>query len=95
MAQPQFKDEYMFPENYSDKIVNDIKKYISKNDCPNLSMDISHLNIIDASKVTVLCSTYHWEKYPDGKISCRTNSSELKDLVYPLNLGNISFITPQ
>lgn len=73
-------------------LVKSITDYIFKNDCPNLSMDITNLNIIDASKVTVLCSTYHWAKYPNGKINWKTNSPELKDLIHPLNLGNINFI---
>ena len=74
-------------------LVKSIKNYISEHDCPDLSMDISHLNIIDASRITVLCSTYHWAKYPDGKISWKISSPEIKDLIKPLNLGNIRLIT--
>lgn len=87
----------MFPETTDNpiKLVESIKDYIHKHDCPDLSMDISHLNIIDASKVTILCSTYHWTKYPDGKISWLINSPEIKNLVKPLNLGNIRLITVQ
>lgn len=73
-------------------LVESIKNYISTYDCPSLSMDISHLNIIDASKVTILCSTYHWAKYPDGEISWKINSPEIKEIIKPLNLGNIRFI---
>lgn len=73
-------------------IVESIKQYINDNDCPNLSMDISHLNIIDASKVTILCSTYHWAKYPQGQVNWLINSPEVKNLIKPLSLGNINFI---
>lgn len=76
-------------------LVESIKNYIHENDCPNLSMDVSHLNIIDASKVTILCSTYHWAKYPNGEISWKISSDEIKDLVNPLNLGNIRLINVQ
>jgi hypothetical protein len=76
-------------------LVESIKNYISEHDCPNLSMDISRLNIIDASKVTILCSTYHWAKYPEGKISWKISSPEIKELVNPLNLGNIRLINAQ
>lgn len=76
-------------------LVESIKNYIHENDCPNLSMDISHLNIIDASKVTILCSTYHWAKYPNGEISWKISSDEVKELVNPLNLGNIKLINVQ
>jgi ABC-type transporter Mla MlaB component len=76
-------------------MVESIKKYINDNDCPTLSMDISRLNIIDASKVTILCSTYHWAKYPDGEISWKISTDEVKNLVNPRNLGNIRLITAQ
>lgn len=75
------------------EIVESIKRYIFENDCPTVSMDVSHLNIIDASKVTILCSTYHYAKYPHGEISWFINSSEVKNIIKPLNLGNARFIT--
>ncbi len=71
------------------KLVQSIRNYLSEHDCPSLAMDISHLNIMDASKVTVLCSNYHYAKYPQGEISWLINSPEVKELVKPLNLGNI------
>ncbi len=74
-------------------IVESMKKYIFENDCPVMSMDVSHLNVIDASKVAILCSTYHYAKYPHGHIDWFVNSSEIKNLVKPLNLGNIDLIT--
>lgn len=80
-------------QNASVDLVESIKKYIFENECPNLSMDISHLNIIDASRVTVLCSTYHYAKYPQGEITWKINSSEVKNLIKPLNLGNIKLVT--
>lgn len=77
------------------RMVESIKNYIKNHDCPYLSMDISNLNIIDASKVTVLCSTYHWAKYPEGEISWKIASKEIKELVSPLSLGNIKLINAQ
>lgn len=74
-------------------IVTSVKNYIFENDCPNLSMNVSSLNIIDASKVVILCSTYHYAKYPHGEIDWVVNSSEVKNLVKPLNLGNVNFTT--
>lgn len=89
------KHTFKLPDlgNNAINLVESIKNYIYENDCPTLSMDISHLNIIDASKVTILCSTYHWAKYPEGKISWKINSDEVKDLIKPLNLGNINLVT--
>lgn len=96
MAQAILKD-FIINESGSNMIdlVQEIKDYIYTNDCPKLSMDVSHLNIIDASKVTIICSTYHWAKYPNGEISWKINSPEIKEFVKPLNLGNIRLITPQ
>lgn len=97
MTQALVKDNLMATNVIGDTvdIVNKIQKYICENDCPKLSMDISHLNIIDASKVTILCSTYHWAKYPNGEISWKINSPEINELVKPLNLGNIKLINAQ
>lgn len=74
-------------------LVESIKSYINDNHCPRLSMDVSHLNIIEASQVAILCSTYHWAKYPQGKISWKVRSEEVKEIIAPLNLGNIKFVT--
>lgn len=95
MKQAILKNNFLFAEQGNDTVslVNSINDYISNNNCSKLSLDISHLNIIDASKVTILCSTYHWSKYPDGKISWKINSSEIEDIVNPLSLGNIQLIS--
>lgn len=97
MTQTVLKEDFTFSEesNNTINLVESIKNYIHEHDCPNLSMDISGLNIIDASKVTILCSTYHWAKYPNGQISWKISSEEVKELVNPLNLGNIQLITVQ
>lgn len=76
-------------------MIESIKKYIFEHPCQTITMNISHLNIIDASKIATLCSTYHYAKYPHGKISWITNSHEVKELVKPLNLGNTRFINVQ
>ncbi len=53
-------------ERYNDNIldvIEDTKEFILKNDCFFLSVDISGLNLIDATKVCILCSTFHYAKY--------------------------------
>lgn len=95
MQQMMLQEDFnitMFGHN-TINMVESVKKYINDNDCPNLSMDISRLNIIDASKVTILCSTYHWAKYPEGQINWKISTDEIKALVNPLNLGNIKLTT--
>lgn len=95
--QTVLEKDFDITESVNDTInlVESIKNFIHENDCPNLSMDVSHLNIIDASRVTILCSTYHWAKYPNGEISWKIGSDEIKELVNPLNLGNIRLINVQ
>jgi len=97
MQQTILKEDFTLKAfgNNTINLVESIKNYINEHDCPTLSMDVSRLNIIDASKVTILCSTYHWTKYPNGEISWKINSDEIKELVNPLNLGNIKLITAQ
>lgn len=93
MAYSMLKNNFILPvEKDSTSLVESIKTYIKENDCPVLSMDISHLNIIEASKVTAICSTYHWAKYPDGEIKLKINSKQVSDLINPLDLGNIHII---
>lgn len=95
MAQALLQENFMLPHFAQGTInfIESIKKYISENECPHLKMDISNLNIIDASRVTILCSTYHWAKYPHGEISLKTNSSALDEIIKPLNLGNIKLVS--
>lgn len=97
MAQALPKEGFMVtkPMNNTIDLVQKIKNYIYEHDCPTLSMDISHLNIIDASKVTILCSTYHWAKYPNGEISWKINAPEIEEIIKPLDLGNIKLINVQ
>lgn len=97
MAQSILRADTRFGDYESNalNIVESINNYIRDNECPNLSMDISYLNVIDASKVTLLCSTFHWSKYPEGNISWKISSSDVKDLVNPLSLGNIRLINCQ
>lgn len=97
MAQSILRADTRFSDYESNalNIVESINNYIRDNDCPNLAMDISYLNVIDASKVTLLCSTFHWSKYPEGNISWKISSSDVKDLVNPLSLGNIRLINCQ
>lgn len=97
MAQSILREDARFSDYESNalNIVESINNYIRDNECPNLSMDISHLNVIDASKVTLLCSTFHWSKYPEGNISWKISSREINDLVNPLSLGNIKLINVQ
>ena len=57
-----------------------------------MTIDISSLNIIEASKVAALGATYHYLKFPDnGEIDWIVCSNEIEKLLCPLNLGNSNF----
>lgn len=77
----------------SDDIIKSVKNYIKKNDCKHMTVDISSSNILDASKISVLCSTYHYLKYPKGLISWIVKSKSVEQMVKHLDLGNINFQT--
>lgn len=69
--------------------INEAKDYISRNDCPFLSIDISGLNLIDALKVCVLSSTFHYAKYCKGKIKWFVKDERIKEQVELLKLDNV------
>ena len=68
-----------------------INEHIKQCSCPNMTIDISRLNLMDACRVSTLCSTTHYMKYPDGKIDWVVNSKKVKDYTDPMNLGNSNY----
>lgn len=79
-------------EKNPDKILNSIKSAIRKSKSANMTVDISMLNLIDASKIATMASTYHFLKFSDGKINWIVNSKEIEKMLKPMNLGNTKFI---
>ena len=84
-----------FAESSTFFLIESIKSFIFENDCPSLTRDISHLNIIDASRIVGICSAFHYAKYPHGEMNWIVNSSEVQHLTKPLSLGNVNFTTLQ
>ncbi len=76
-------------ENAMDKF----KRYINKYNCPEVTLDLCALNIIDALKVIVLSSTYHYQKYPKGKLKCRTNSADVKKFAQNFAVKNLELVS--
>lgn len=77
--------------NNPQKNIDMINEHIKLCNCDNMTIDISRLNLIDACKVSTLCSTTHYMKYPDGKINWIVNSKKVKDYTDSMNLGNSSY----
>ncbi len=76
----------------SEQILDSVRNYINKFDCPEIAIDLSRLNILDAAKVMVLSSAYHYKKYPEGKIKCRVQSDNVKGLVSAFVTDNLEVV---
>ena len=79
-------------EKDPERILNNIKSAIRKSKSANMTVDISMLNLIDASKIATMASTYHFLRFSDGKINWIVNSKEIEKMLKPMNLGNSKFI---
>lgn len=67
--------------------INEISKIY---DGDNVTIDISTLNILDASHFAVMCATNSYVKNPNKKINFIVSSNEVFKLIKPFNLGNIN-----
>lgn len=93
MVQNVIKNKYLdFSCGNSEKILDNVKNYINKFDCPEMTLDLTELNILDATKVMVLSSAYHYQKYPEGKVKCRVQSDNVKKLVAVFVTENLEVI---
>ena len=72
--------------------LDDVKTYIKEYDCPEISMDLSELNILDATRVLIVSSAYHYGKYPHGKIRCKCMSNVVEDLVAGIVTSNLELV---
>ena len=68
-----------------------INSYIEKYHCEFMSVDLSYMNILDSCFVSTMCSTKHFIKYPEGKISWRISSGLIRDFNKDLELGNADY----
>ena len=74
------------------KIVESVKEYIKTTECNEITIDISGINLIDACKITVLCSTEHYLKNTNSKINWIVASDSIEKMISSMGLGNSSFI---
>ena len=93
MVQNITKSRYIdFNCGDSEQILDRVRSYINKFDCPEMALDLSRLNILDAAKVMVLSSAYHYKKYPQGKVKCKVQSNNVKGLVSAFVTDNLEVI---
>ena len=84
--------EILTPNTFdAESAVEYINSYINNTRCENLSVDISFMNVFDASYVSTLCSAHHYIKYPEGKIDWIISSNLAEYLSSYLNLGNAEY----
>lgn len=68
------------------------KKFVKCHDCPELTLNLSSLNIFDATKFVLLSSAYHYQKYPSGKIKYQVESDDIKNLILDFAGTNLEFV---
>ncbi len=93
MKIPPKQDLYLKIDGYERdifEIVDRVKEYILSVECPFLVVDITNLNLIDASKVGVMCSTFHFSKYPQGNITWKVNDIQTLLSIKQLKLKTVS-----
>ena len=93
MSRKQSNEQLMILENFeADTVIESFNKHIKKSGCEYMSVDISFLNVMDAMKVSTLCATNHYMKYPNGKINWYVSSPEVERFSSALNLGNSKYL---
>lgn len=83
-----FLDFYTY-ENDVHEIINKIKTTIIQNSCSHLIINIAMLNFLDATRVCILTSTYHFSIYPDGNILWILKDRQTQHTINMLKLQNI------
>lgn len=74
------------------KFINRIKRKINDSDCPRLDLNLSDFSLIEAAKVLTLTSTYHFNKYPKGKLKCQVRDIQMKKVLSEFNLRNLELV---
>ena len=81
-----------FQKNNSTEILESVEKYIEKSECKEMGLVISELNIFDASRVLLLSSALHYNKYPEGKLKCKVKSKGIENLIAGFSTKNLEIV---
>lgn len=93
MGHTSIKNKYFdFKISDTQDMLDKFRGYISRYDCPEVLIDLSSLNFIDTAKVMVLSSTYHFQKYPHGKVKCKVAAKEVIDFVGSFVPDNLELV---
>ncbi|MCM1010712.1 MAG: hypothetical protein NC390_07555 [Fusobacterium sp.] len=74
------------------KFINRIRRKINDSDCPRLDLNLSTFSLMDAAKVLTMTSTYHFNKYPKGKLKCQVRDASTKTVLSNFNLKNLELV---
>ena len=74
----------------TEEITNFVKEYIDNNNCRELKIDISALNFVDACKVGLACSIYHFTKYQKGLLELFVKDKESLNLMKAMLPQNVN-----
>ena len=74
----------------TEEITKFVKEYIDCNNCKELNIDISALNFVDACKVGLECSLYHFTKYTEGLIKLFVKDKESENILKAMLPKNVS-----
>ena len=75
------KKEHCFKFENSDQDIKDFINYIKENKCKDIILDLSCLSFFDALKFAALSSAYHFQEYPNGKLSYKNSTEDFEMLV--------------
>lgn len=81
-----------FTKNNSTEILERVEKYIEESDCREMGLDVSSLNIFDASRILLLTSAMHYNKYPEGKLKCKVQAKEIINLISGYSTKNLEIV---
>ncbi len=73
----------------NNKMIEKIENFLRKSQEQKTIIDISNLNLIDATKTAIICSTHLFTKYPDKKICWSVKDEETKKTISNLMLKNM------
>ncbi len=71
------------------KAIDEIEDYLFNTKEKDASVDISDLNLIDASRCAILCSTKLFAQYPNKKIFWSIRDEQTKKMISNLRLQNM------
>ena len=88
----QNKSTMMLNDSEPNKIVEAVKGYIEESSERSITVDISQMSLLDACKISVLCSTEQYLKNPEGRINWVVSSESVEKMISSMGLGNSTFL---